>query len=301
MLEEAEPWWDEGFRSSNARLTTLDLLQHGTADVEGWPDLLGGGIPDGASLAMINDVVARSHVAAGDLAGMRADLLGMWNHEHVVLSDDQLWSTLLLAARAEADAVVEGGAVDRDAALTDLATLEAVAARFRRIGPLGDVWPLDLAAQLDRFHGRDPRPALGAALGGWRQIGHRPDVAITHLSLAEAHASHGDRDAAREHIASARVIATELEAVPMLARADRIAERFGLSGRERRTNELLTDRESEVLHLLAQGRTNAEIAATLFMSPKTASVHVSRIITKLGAANRTEAAAIARRHGLIGE
>ena len=50
--------------------------------------------------------------------------------------------------------------------------------------------------------------------------------------------------------------------------------------------------------LLAEGRTNEQIADGLFMSPKTASVHVSRIITKLGVANRTEAAAYAHRHGL---
>ena len=50
--------------------------------------------------------------------------------------------------------------------------------------------------------------------------------------------------------------------------------------------------------LLADGRTNEQIAAELFMSPKTASVHVSRIISKLGVANRTEAAAYAHRNGL---
>jgi DNA-binding CsgD family transcriptional regulator len=301
LLEESEPWWDEGFRSSNARLATLDLLQHGTSDAEGWFALLSGGYPDGAPLALIHDVVARGHIAAGDLESMRTDLLGMWSHPQVVLSDDQLWATVLLAARAEADAAVEGGDVDRDAATTHMSMMKDLAARFRRFGPLGDVWPLDLAAQLDRFHGRDPRRALTAALHGWDRIGHLPDAAIARLSLAEADAAHGDRDAAREHLASARATATALRAGPMLARADRISDRFALGARERRTSDVLTDRESEVLRLLAEGRTNAEIAATLFMSPKTASVHVSRIIAKLGAANRTEAAAIARRHGLVSD
>ena len=60
----------------------------------------------------------------------------------------------------------------------------------------------------------------------------------------------------------------------------------------------LTGRELEVLALLADGRRNDQIAALLFMSPKTASVHVSHIIAKLGVANRTEAAAYAHRHGL---
>jgi DNA-binding CsgD family transcriptional regulator len=57
----------------------------------------------------------------------------------------------------------------------------------------------------------------------------------------------------------------------------------------------LTEREREVLDLLAEGRSNREIAAALFISPKTASVHVSNILGKLGASSRTEAAAIARR------
>jgi DNA-binding CsgD family transcriptional regulator len=61
----------------------------------------------------------------------------------------------------------------------------------------------------------------------------------------------------------------------------------------------LTAREHEVLELVAEGSTNDAIAARLFMSPKTASVHVSRIIAKLGAGNRTEAVAIARRTGIL--
>jgi DNA-binding NarL/FixJ family response regulator len=61
----------------------------------------------------------------------------------------------------------------------------------------------------------------------------------------------------------------------------------------------LTSREREVLSLLASGRSNREIAAELFISPKTASVHVSNILEKLGAATRTEAAARARGLGLV--
>jgi DNA-binding NarL/FixJ family response regulator len=67
------------------------------------------------------------------------------------------------------------------------------------------------------------------------------------------------------------------------------------------TNDLtdpLTHREHEVLRLIADGYSNGEIGACLFVSRKTASVHVSNILRKLGASNRIEAAAIARRHGL---
>ena len=61
----------------------------------------------------------------------------------------------------------------------------------------------------------------------------------------------------------------------------------------------LTDREAEVIRLVAAGRSNQQIADALFITRKTASVHVSNILGKLGVANRVEAAAIAQRLGLV--
>ncbi|HJT99879.1 MAG TPA: response regulator transcription factor, partial [Actinomycetes bacterium] len=60
----------------------------------------------------------------------------------------------------------------------------------------------------------------------------------------------------------------------------------------------LTPRELEVLRLVAAGRSNGQIAEALFISRKTASVHVSNILAKLGVHTRTEAAAAAHRMGL---
>ncbi|MGW2314859.1 response regulator transcription factor, partial [Actinomadura luteofluorescens] len=60
----------------------------------------------------------------------------------------------------------------------------------------------------------------------------------------------------------------------------------------------LTGREREVLKLVAEGRNNREIAAALFISPKTASVHVSNILGKLNVSSRTQAAAVAHREGI---
>ena len=60
----------------------------------------------------------------------------------------------------------------------------------------------------------------------------------------------------------------------------------------------LTPRERQVLTLVARGATNREIGAELFMAEKTASVHVSRILSKLDVRSRTEAAAVAHRLGL---
>jgi DNA-binding NarL/FixJ family response regulator len=61
----------------------------------------------------------------------------------------------------------------------------------------------------------------------------------------------------------------------------------------------LTPRELEVLALVAEGRSNRQVADTLFISAKTASVHVSNILAKLGVASRVEAAAVAHRLGLV--
>ena len=61
----------------------------------------------------------------------------------------------------------------------------------------------------------------------------------------------------------------------------------------------LTGRELAVLRLLAAGRTNAQIGVELYISPKTAGVHVSNILRKLGVSRRVQAAALAERAGLL--
>ena len=77
------------------------------------------------------------------------------------------------------------------------------------------------------------------------------------------------------------------------------AGRRGPRPQTRAADGALTARETEILGLVAQGRSNGEIARQLFISAKTVSVHVSNILAKLGAGGRTEAAAIARRDGLL--
>jgi DNA-binding CsgD family transcriptional regulator len=298
-LEDGAPWWDDDVRSSSARLDVLDLTQRGTADVDRWWPRVDEPAPGGAPQALVRELLARAAVLDGDLSRMRSVLLPAWTDDNVLFQADQLACTAVLAARAEADAALSGPRADRAEATEHLASITRVTASFPCYGPLGEVWPVALAAELDRFHGRDARPALLAALEGWERIGHVPDVAVTHLSLAEQEAIHGDRSAAREHLVEGREIARRLEAVPMLERADALAERYALSSLERRTDDVLTDREVEVLRLVADGLTNGQIGTRLFMSPKTASVHVSHILAKLGAANRTEAATVARRQGLL--
>ncbi|WSA58524.1 response regulator transcription factor [Nonomuraea fuscirosea] len=78
-----------------------------------------------------------------------------------------------------------------------------------------------------------------------------------------------------------------------------LARRVGGLQEAQEPSELLTPRELEVLRLVTQGRTNRDIAAELFISAKTVSVHVSNILGKLGVTTRGEAAAAAHRLSLL--
>jgi DNA-binding NarL/FixJ family response regulator len=133
--------------------------------------------------------------------------------------------------------------------------------------------------------------------------------------LAEALAEAGDREEAqRQWLLAAepadRLGATRLRAaLADLGRRARLGPGPGLAAAgsvsggpavARSPLSVLTSRETEVLRLVAAGRSNREIGAELFIAPKTVSVHVSNILAKLGAASRTEAAAIAHGNGVRG-
>jgi DNA-binding NarL/FixJ family response regulator len=91
-----------------------------------------------------------------------------------------------------------------------------------------------------------------------------------------------------------------LEEISALAKRARIDVARGEADDRASPRLGLTDRELEVLRLVAAGRNNRDIAAELFISAKTASVHVSNILAKLGVHTRVEAAAIAHQAGVIG-
>jgi DNA-binding NarL/FixJ family response regulator len=148
----------------------------------------------------------------------------------------------------------------------------------------------------------------------WRELQRPFLVAYARYREGAAHlALRGSRNAAASALRSARSTAAELGAAPLarditgLAGHARIAlESDDAPAGERATDDPaavlgLTAREAEVIRLLAIGRSNQEIADELFLTRKTASVHVSNIIGKLGVSNRVQAAAIAQRVGLVAE
>jgi DNA-binding NarL/FixJ family response regulator len=160
-----------------------------------------------------------------------------------------------------------------------------------------------LEAEAARLRGEDDPATWQASVDafGW---GHVYETARARWRLAGALLAADERGAAAEELRAAHAAALRLgagplrEAVVALARRGRLET--GLPGaRPADPAAVLTAREAEVLGLLAQGRTNRQIGAALFISEKTASVHVSNILAKLGAGSRTEAVAVAARRGLL--
>ncbi|WP_344285014.1 helix-turn-helix transcriptional regulator, partial [Actinomadura napierensis] len=134
--------------------------------------------------------------------------------------------------------------------------------------------------------------------------GYVYEVARSRWRLAEALAEGGDREAAAAEWRPAVATAERRGATPLLAALHDLGSRARLdAGRPAAPGpsgpfDALTAREREVLKLVAEGHNNKQIAAALFISPKTASVHVSNILAKLNVTGRTQAAALALREGL---
>ena len=137
---------------------------------------------------------------------------------------------------------------------------------------------------------------LRGALNAYAALGLRLETARTRLELARALATESP-DAAVDIAKRAR---NELDALGATQEADAAAALMRSLGAKGRAGPkavgLLSRREVEVLRLLGEGLSNREIAERLFISPKTAEHHVSRIYAKLGLSTRAEAAAYAVRN-----
>jgi DNA-binding NarL/FixJ family response regulator len=131
------------------------------------------------------------------------------------------------------------------------------------------------------------------------------EEARSRLRLAEALIGVDEREQAAEQLRAAHEVAVRLGATPLRTAVEALARRARLDaglpgmGRAVDASTVFTPREAEVLALMAQGRTNRQIGAALYISEKTASVHVSNILAKLRASSRTEAVALAAERGLL--
>jgi len=216
-----------------------------------------------------------------------------------------------------ADLVAGGATVaagtDLVAATDRLVADAALAVQYhqdgRTWGPEGQAWRRRLRAEELRLRrlldGTDPDAEL---LDAWRvaedsfaDLGHVHELAMVRATYAELVQATGDLPAARGLAEQALAAARVLGARPLLTALGDTTGPAGGSGRaaDAAPSVALTAREREILALVADGRSNGEIGKQLFISTKTVSVHVSNILAKLGASSRTEAAAIARRQGLL--
>jgi DNA-binding CsgD family transcriptional regulator/tetratricopeptide (TPR) repeat protein len=219
------------------------------------------------------------------------------------------------ALRAEADSAVQArSAGDHAAGRAAAARAHALLDRVRALTgpdtrPLGHV-PQDLLLEAElcelearRADGETSADAWSSHADRLQELGRPFHVAYARLREADAAlAENLPRARIAELLASARAPATRLGARPLLREIDAVSRRARIrSAPEEGPADVagLTARELEVVRLMAAGRTNPEIGKALYMSPKTASVHVSRILAKLDVTTRTEAAGVAHRLGLL--
>jgi DNA-binding CsgD family transcriptional regulator/tetratricopeptide (TPR) repeat protein len=212
---------------------------------------------------------------------------------------------LAALARARRDADAAGDWLARAGKL--LATARRAAAQAAAVTPNAAGWRALAEAEYERARGEARPEAWSEAAATWERLERPPLAAYCRWRQAEALVAAGaSRREASEPLRDAHAMAARIGAKPLLRELELLAERARLElappetaspdGRDNLEELLgLTPREAEVLALVARGLTNREIAAELVISVRTAGVHVSNILRKLGAPNRREAAAIAHR------
>lgn len=217
-----------------------------------------------------------------------------------------LWPTLTLGATAASAALSDANDSLHARGTELLKLLHERASLVRIAGPVQHAWSVTFVAEASAAAGGGKPELWTAAVSAWDELGQPLRLAQALLGAAEdALGTGGERQEVGGWLRRAATMATELGAKSVAERAESLARRarISLGGQARRSSSEvphgLTPRELEILRLVAVGRSNSEIAAELFIAPKTASVHVSNILSKLGVANRVEAAAAAHQLGLV--
>jgi DNA-binding CsgD family transcriptional regulator/tetratricopeptide (TPR) repeat protein len=272
-------------------------------------------------IAIISGAAALDlHGDADDLEAARA------MHDDVVASVSHLWETCYpqarirlsglmlgqLCARASRSSAGERAALAREAAeLVEVADRAAAGSsgRLKRRGPESLAWMARVRAEhlrlrwltaVDAPNETELVEAWRECVAAFERYGHVFELARSQVRLATVLRAAGMSAEARPLVEASRTTARRLGAQPLIAELRSLGA-TGPAGRDRspQADQELTPRETEILALVAQGRSNREISGQLYISAKTVSVHISNILAKLGASGRTEAAAVARRRGLL--
>jgi DNA-binding CsgD family transcriptional regulator len=281
MLARVRPQWERD--SQIAQLAGV-----AGAELACWQ-----GRPDAAAdlIDEAIDVVRKTSLSGWPLGGIRMGTLGLTAEADIAQR-----------ARHSQDAGAEAAAVAKGNRYADYVeqTAEHGRPRAGTLGPEGLAWLARMRAERSRLLGEnDPEP--------WRDVieafgyGEPYPQALAQWRLAEAMIGRGDREAAATELGAALAAAEKLGAEPLANACRELSRRarLGLPGGRSSALDTLTPRETSVLRLVADGRTNRQIGAELYISEKTVSVHVSRVMAKLSATSRTEAVAIAYQRGLL--
>ncbi|WP_318207743.1 helix-turn-helix transcriptional regulator [Streptomyces sp. SJL17-1] len=218
------------------------------------------------------------------------------------------WPLVLTAVTAEADS--------RGLPAADEGRAEALALVRRCVrglatpAPVWEAYSRQVSEEIARAEGRETAARWAEVVAAYEPLERPHQLARARHRLADALLVEGGRrEEATALLRQAHATAVRLNARPLREDVELLAARARLSLTEEKqppapaepTDDTfgLTPREQDVLRLVAAGRTNRQIAEELFISPKTASVHVSNILAKLGVAGRGEAAALAHRLHLL--
>lgn len=252
-------------------------------------------------------------LVSGELAFVRGEVREAWDAVSLILDPEYRpfpaydLPLIAFAARVLAAARTTGPALTGpDGAPRTHEDLEAAvraALDTARMWPTAPAHAALVDAELGGPRGTGTDPALWAAAVEATRDGVAPARLAPYAAFrqAEALANAGDRAGARAAAQAARESAAAIGGGLIVDRVRELERRVGATGGEHRDaagdaaslDALLTERERQVLDLVARGLTNGQIAEQLFISTKTASVHVSNILRKTGATSRTEAAFLA--------
>jgi DNA-binding CsgD family transcriptional regulator len=243
--------------------------------------------------------------------------------DRVELCTDDVMSLARVAAaglRVEADIAqrardLRERAQERDAITRAKMQMQRIDAAAQEGGPIERAWEKTGLAELARARARAKPDLWLQAAREWESVERPYQSAVMRWHAAEAEVDAGNRDEAARLAGASLAVAERLgsrwlaEEVTAFAHRARLplgpgadgADSGAADGGDGRAAEQedepfgLTPRERQVLALIAEGATNRQIGAALFIAEKTASVHVSRILSKLGVSSRTQAAAVAHR------
>ena len=286
-----------------ARVHVLDQSKHSFLRTQLWVAVLNGEVGDGGASAD----------AGGGLGGLQegaasgaspADALAealvdddlpageLVNEDVLELRAFVLWALAERSARTQREL---------DLAASVLVECRELASRFDARKPMVGVWLALAEAEYARLVAADDATQRWAtAVARCDEVGLAYHGACARVRYVRALLDQGSREGVADLLTAARETASILDAKPLELEVSDLARRAridvgGVKPSSPSEALGLTAREAEVLALLAEGRSNPEIAAELYISRKTASVHVSNILGKLQVSSRGEAAAVAHR------